>query len=53
MLPTPLRGVSHDGDGQDFLCDCINDRTFLNQIQLGSRTVVLNEQEVEDRMASR
>ena len=45
------------GMGKSFIYDRINDGTFPKQIQLGSRTVVWNEQEVakwmEDRMASR
>ena len=45
------------GMGKTFIYDRINDGTFPKQIQLGSRTVVWNEQEVtkwmEDRMASR
>ena len=45
------------GMGKTFICDRINDGTFPKQIQLGSRTVVWNEQEVtswmEDQMASR
>ena len=45
------------GMGKTFIYDCINDGTFPKQIQLGSRTVVWNEQEVikwmEDQMASR
>ena len=56
-LLAPLRGASDDGDGQTFIYDRINDGAFPKQIQLGSRTVVWNEQEVtkwmEDRMASR
>ena len=45
------------GMGKSFIYDRINDGSFPKQIQLGSRTVVWNEQEVtkwmEDRMASR
>ena len=44
------------GMGKTFIYDRMRDGTFLKQIQLGSRTVVWNEQEVkwmEDRMASR
>ena len=45
------------GMGKTFIYDRINDGTFPKQIQLGSRTVVWNEQEVtkwmEDRMACR
>ena len=45
------------GMSKTFIYDRINDGTFPRQIQLGSRTVVWNEQEVtkwmEDRMASR
>ena len=45
------------GMGKTFIYDRINDGTFPRQIQLGSRTVVWNEQEVtkwmEDRMACR
>ena len=45
------------GMGKTFIYNRINDGTFPKQIQLGSRTVVWNEQEVtkwmEDRMASR
>ena len=45
------------GMGKTFIYDRINDGTSPKQIQLGSRTVVWNEQEVtkwmEDRMASR
>ena len=45
------------GMGKTFIYDRINDGTFPKQIQLGSRTVVWNEQEVtkwmEGRMASR
>ena len=43
--------------GKTFTYEFLNDETFPNQLQLGSRTVVWNEQEVtkwmEDRMASR
>ena len=45
------------GMSRSFIYDRINDGTFPKQIQLGSRTVVWNEQEVikwmEERMASR
>ena len=45
------------GMSKTFIYDRINDGTFPRQIQLGSRTVVWNEQEVtkwmEDRMACR
>ena len=45
------------GMGKTFIYDRMRDGTFPKQIQLGSRTVVWNEQEVtkwmEDRMASR
>ena len=45
------------GMSKTFINDRINDGTFPRQIQLGSRTVVWNEQEVtkwmEDRMACR
>ena len=45
------------GMSKTFIYDHINDGTFPRQIQLGSRTVVWNEQEVtkwmEDRMACR
>ena len=45
------------GMSKTFIYDRINDGTFPKQIQLGSRTVVWNEQEVtkwmEDRMACR
>ena len=45
------------GMGKNFIYDRINDGTFPRQIQLGSRTVVWNEQEVtkwmEEQMASR
>ena len=45
------------GMGKTFIYDCMKEGTFPKQIQLGSRTVVWNEQEVikwmEDRMASR
>ena len=45
------------GMGKTFIYDRINDGTFPKQIQLGSRTVVWNEQEVitwmEDRMVCR
>ena len=45
------------GMGKTFIYDRINDGTFPKQIQLGSRTVVWDKQEVikwmEDRMASR
>ena len=43
------------GMSKTFIYDRINDGTFPKQIQLGSRTVVWNEQEVikwmEDQMA--
>ena len=43
------------GMGKTFIYDRMRDGTFPKQIQLGSRTVVWNEQEVtkwmEDRMA--
>ena len=58
-LLTSPRGPADDGDErvESFIYDHINDGTFPKQIQLGSRTVVWNEQEVtkwmEDRMASR
>ena len=45
------------GMSNTFIYDRINDGTFPKQIQLGSRTVVWNEQEVitwmEDRMVCR
>ena len=45
------------GMGKTFIYDRMKEGTFPKQIQLGSRTVVWNEQEVikwmEDRMASR
>ena len=45
------------GMGKTFVYALMKDGTFPKQIQLGSRTVVWNEQEVtkwmEDRMASR
>ena len=45
------------GMGKTFIYDRMRDGTFPKQIQLGSRTVVWNEQEVtkwmEDRMACR
>ena len=45
------------GMGKTFIYDRIKDGTFPKQIQLGSRSVVWNEQEVitwmEDQMASR
>ena len=45
------------GMSKTFIYDRINDGTFPRQIQLGSRTVVWNGQEVtkwmEDRMACR
>ena len=45
------------GMGKTFICDRMKDGTFPKQIQLGSRTVVWNEQEVikwmEDQMTSR
>ena len=45
------------GMGKTFIYDRMRDGTFPKQIQLGSRTVVWNEQEVTklmaDRMASR
>ena len=53
-LPEVLRIT---GMSKTFIYDRINDGTFPRQIQLGSRTVVWNEQEVtnwmEDRMACR
>ena len=45
------------GMGKTFIYDRMKDGTFPKQIQLGSRSVVWNEQEVikwmEDQMASR
>ena len=45
------------GMGKTFIYDRMRDGTFPKQIQLGSRSVVWNEQEVikwmEDQMASR
>ena len=45
------------GMGKTFIYARMKEGTFLKQIQLGSRTVVWNEQEVikwmEDQMASR
>ena len=45
------------GMGKTFIYDRMRDGAFPKQIQLGSRTVVWNEQEVTkwmaDRMASR
>ena len=45
------------GMGKTFIYDRMKEGTFPKQIQLGSRSVVWNEQEVikwmEDRMASR
>ena len=45
------------GMGKTFIYDRMRDVTFPKQIQLGSRTVVWNEQEfskwMADRMASR
>ena len=45
------------GMGKTFIYACMKDGTFPKQIQLGSRSVVWNEQEVikwmEDQMASR
>ena len=45
------------GIGKTFIYDRMKDGTFPKQIQLGSRSVVWNEQEVikwmEDQMASR
>ena len=45
------------GMGKTFIYDRMRDGTFPKQIQLGSRTVIWNEQEVTkwmaDRMASR
>ena len=45
------------GMGKTFIYDRMKDGTFPKQIQLGSRSVVWNEQEVikwmEDKMASR
>ena len=54
LLPEVLQIT---GMSKTFIYDRINDGTFPRQIQLGSRTVVWNEQEVtkwmEDRMACR
>ena len=56
FLPLP-EVLQITGMGKTFIYDRMRDRTFPKQIQLGSRTVVWNEQEVtkwmEDRMASR
>ena len=49
--------LERTGMGKTFIYDRMRDGTFPKQIQLGSRTVVWNEQEVTtwmaDRMASR
>jgi len=56
-FPRLLAVLEMTGMGKTFICDRMKDGTFPKQIQLGSRSVVWNDQKVikwmEAQMASR